>query len=53
MAVDAATIATTPTMGFTSSRSIWPTDFPPRRMEANITMASCTPPPSVAVRVPS
>ena len=42
------TIATTPTMGFTSSRSIWPTDLPPRRMEANITIASCTPPPSVA-----
>jgi hypothetical protein len=42
------TMATRPTTGLTSSFSIWPTDFPPRRIEANMTMASWTPPPRVA-----
>lgn len=32
----------------TSSRAIWPSDFPSRRMLANNTTKSCTAPPSAA-----
>ena len=41
-------IAIMPTTGLISSLSIWPNDFPSRRIEAKSTMASCTPPPKAA-----
>ena len=41
-------MAMMPTTGLTSSLSIWPSDLPQRRIEANRITASWTPPPSVA-----
>ena len=42
------TNATNPANGPTSSRTICPSDRPPRRTEQNITTQSCTAPPRVA-----
>ena len=41
-------MATMPTTGLTSSLSIWPSDLPQRRIDANRMTASWTPPPRVA-----
>jgi hypothetical protein len=40
--------ASSPAKGPTSSRTISPSDFPPRRIDENKMMQSCTAPPSVA-----
>ena len=40
--------ATIPAKGPTSSRTICPSDLPPRRTEQNIIILSCTAPPRVA-----
>jgi len=40
--------ATVPANGPTSSRTIWPSDLPRRRVEQKSTTESCTAPPSVA-----
>jgi hypothetical protein len=41
-----ATMAMPPATPFNSSFTIWPSDFPFRRMDANNTTKSCTAPPS-------
>ena len=42
------TRASRPANGPTSSRTIWPSDLPRRRIEQNRMIESCTAPPSVA-----
>ncbi len=46
-----AIIATTPPVRPSSSRAIWPSDLPLRRMEQNSTTKSCTAPQITAPRM--
>ncbi len=48
MMISTVSIATKPPVGPISSRAIWPSDLPSRRMEANRITKSCTAPPSTA-----
>ena len=48
MIASTLTRASKPTPRPISSFTIWPSVFPPRRIEANRTIMSCTPPPRVA-----
>ena len=48
MMISTVTSATKPPTLPISSRAIWPSDLPSRRMEANRITKSCTAPPSTA-----
>ena len=48
MIINTVSSATNPPVLPISSRAIWPSDFPLRRMDANRITKSCTAPPSTA-----